>query len=159
MDNKHIGTADTQEGAAKLVDDYIVNTLEMESDNHVGRWPLNFPNNYKPTSARRVINARYRGEAYRLYGQYLTPDDLDPNNDDPTLPPLHSGITPTGDPWQIRWKRLEGKSTAFDNQFPTYPAFQNYLKQTDYSVNVIKRRITRLFEEDGLAPPKLEWER
>lgn len=67
----YAGTRSSMIKAARLADETII-ALEKEHDNHIGRWPLNFPDEWPSVNSRRMQFALERGDFYELYGQYLT---------------------------------------------------------------------------------------
>jgi hypothetical protein len=123
-------TYETPEEAAVAIDRLIVDELEPDDDFNVGRWSLNFPHQWPTPSHRRIINARKRGDVFRLYGQYITPDDLEGTADFtpiPESPPDSAAgkfLTPDDESIvQVLWD-AHCHRPYWDDAFPTYERFR-----------------------------------
>jgi hypothetical protein len=75
VDYKYYGTYKDIDVATRTADG-IVLAREMESDDLIGKWPLNHPDEHDPPTLRRIKNAMERGDWHQLYGQYLEDEHL-----------------------------------------------------------------------------------
>ena len=156
VNHAHVGVYDSAETAAQAADDYIVCGYETRGLEYCGRLQLNFPDACDPLGKRMLDQARERGDFHVLFGQYLTPSDVDGSSVHTSLSSGVAGkVKPTGNKWLDIYNNLVHYDPKFLEFYPTFDVFDDMCSFTGYSPNLIRHKVQGQYKRAGYDAPIL----